>query len=289
MIHSMTAFARGERATDQGLLAVEIRTVNHRYLDANLRIPEALRHCESLLRDRLRSQLERGKVDLTVRFERSDAAVDGLALEGPRLDALVAALATVREHLGDGAGAVDPLAVLAWPGIIREAQPDQDALVRDLTALTDGVLAELIAHRRREGARLAELIDGRLDAIEAIVEEVRGHADGLVAALRARLRERARDLAAELEPQRLEQEVALLAQKADIAEELDRLTTHVAEVRRSLAAGGPSGRRLDFLAQELNREANTLASKATQAGVALKAVDLKVLIEQIREQIQNVE
>lgn len=290
MIHSMTAFARGERITDQGRLALEIRTVNHRYLDASLRVPDALRHCEAELRTLLREGLERGKVDLGLRLDRAGGAErDALVLAEDQLNAVIEATRTIHARLGGMAGPVDPLELLRWPGVLNEPEPDRDALGREVRALARAVIDDLIEHRAREGARLAELIEARLAAIETIVAEVGEHADGLVAALRDRLRIRARELASQLDDDRLEQEIALLAQKADVAEELDRLTTHVAEVRRTLGAGGPAGRRLDFLAQELNREANTLASKATQAGVALKAVELKVLIEQIREQIQNVE
>ena len=289
MIQSMTAFARGERVSAQGRLGLEIRTVNHRYLDASLRLPERLRHCETALREALRGRIERGKVDLTVRLDRETGGSFHARPDPQRLAALVAALEQGRSALGDLAGPVDPLELLRWPGLIREPEADEDALARELDRLATEVLDRLTAHRAREGERLAGMIGTRLEAIAAIVEEIAADADELVGALRERLRRRARELAAELDPERLEQEVALLAQKADVAEELDRLRMHLDEVRRTLATKGPAGRRLDFLAQELNREANTLASKAAQAGVALRAVDLKVLIDQIREQIQNIE
>lgn len=289
MIHSMTAFARGERIRAQGRLGLEIRTVNHRYLDASLRLPERLRHCETALRETLRGRIERGKVDLTVHLDRETADSFHARPDPQRLAALVAALEQGRSALGDLAGPVDPLELLRWPGLIREPEADEDALARELDRLAAEVLDQLIAHRAREGERLARGIEARLDAIETIVEEIAAGADDLVQGLRERLRRRARELATELDPERLEQEVALLAQKADVAEELDRLRVHLVEFRDTLAAPGPAGRRLDFLAQELNREANTIASKAAQAGVVLRAVDLKVLIEQIREQIQNIE
>ncbi len=288
MIHSMTAFARGEARGSQGRLTLEIRSVNHRYLDASLRLPEALRPYESALRETLRDRLERGKVELSARF---DAGTEEgvLAVDEARAAAVAEAARRVAERLGDRAGPVDPLELLRWPGVLREAELDGDALGTELAGLAGSVLDAFVAHRAREGARLAAIVEARLVAIEEIVAEVRTRADDLVAALRRRLAERTAELAAELEPQRLEQEVALLAQKADVAEELDRLDAHVAEIRRTLAGSGPAGRRLDFLAQELNREANTLASKASAVDVALRAVDLKVLVEQIREQIQNVE
>lgn len=289
MIHGMTAFARGERVSARGRLRLEIRTVNHRYLDASLRLPERLRRCETRLRGTLRSRIERGRVDLTVRLDQETADGFHASPDPERLAALVAALKQGRDALGELAGAVDPLELLRWPGLIREPDGNEDALAGELDELAAEVLDRLIAHRVREGERLARVIGTRLDAIGAIIEEIAAGADDLVRALRDRLRARVRELSAELDPQRLEQEVALLAQKADVAEELDRLRVHLEEMRGTLAADGPAGRRLDFLAQELNREANTLASKVAQAGITLRTVDLKVLIEQIREQVQNIE
>ncbi|MCC5885758.1 MAG: YicC family protein [Gammaproteobacteria bacterium] len=288
MIRSMTAFARGELDTPFGRLACEIRSVNHRYLDLSLRLPETLRGSEVALREQIRSRVERGKVECSVRLERPDAAA-GLAVDPAMLAAVITAVDTVRTALGSSAAATDPLDVLRWPGVVREAGMEADAMAAALQACVSDTLDRFVAHRQREGALLAETLEVRLAAIVTITEQVTGEAQGLVEALRNRLRERARSLAAELDPTRLEQEVALLAQKADVAEELDRLGAHVAEVRQTLSSGGAVGRRLDFLAQELNREANTLASKATAAAVANQAVDLKVLIEQMREQIQNLE
>jgi uncharacterized protein (TIGR00255 family) len=288
MIHSMTAFARGERSGSQGRLVLELRSVNHRYLDASLRLPDALRRFETGLRDQLRRHLDRGKVELSLRY--APATGDAtLTLDAAQLAAVATAAGEARAALGDRAGTVDPLELLRWPGVLRDREPDQDALGGDLAALAETVLRDFLAHRAREGAQLAAMIEARLNGIEEIVAEVRGHADELASALRDRLAARVAELSVEVDAHRLEQEIALLAQKADVAEELDRLETHVTEIRRTLAGAGPAGRRLDFLAQELNREANTLASKASAADVALRAVDLKVLIEQIREQIQNIE
>jgi uncharacterized protein (TIGR00255 family) len=289
MIRSMTGFARGERDTPFGRMVLELRSVNHRYLELSLRVPEPLRPAEGVLRDTLRERLDRGKVDATLRLERGEGTGGGIALDEDAVAAVAAALARVHRRLGETAGPVDPLEVLRWPGVVREADPDRDRLAVELRALARTGADALVAHRGREGARLAELVETRLAGIEAIAGELASEGPGFVAALRERLRQRTRELVAELDPQRLEQEVVLLAQKADVAEELDRLRAHVGEMRRTLAGDGPAGRRLDFLAQELNREANTLASKAGDAGVAHRAVDLKVLIEQIREQIQNVE
>ncbi|MCC5871265.1 MAG: YicC family protein [Gammaproteobacteria bacterium] len=288
MIRSMTAFARSELRTPFGRLACEIRGVNHRYLDLSLRLPETLRGSEADVREQLRAGLDRGKVECSVRLERPEAG-SGLAVDPQLLAELVSALDAVRTALGDAAAATDPLDVLRWPGVIRDAGMDPEAMAAALATCVEEALTGFIAHREREGALLAEALAVRLAAIETITAEVKADASALVSALRDRLRERARTLTADLDPTRLEQEVALLAQKADVAEELDRLGAHVAEVRQTLSGKGAVGRRLDFLAQELNREANTLASKATGAAVASRAVDLKVLIEQMREQIQNLE
>lgn len=288
MIRSMTAFARGEQDTPFGRLACEIRSVNHRFLDVSLRLPDTLRGSETALREQIRAEVERGKVECSVRLERPEDG-KGLSVDPVTLGELVAALESIRAALGPHAGNIDPLDILAWPGVVREASMDPEAIGAATTACLRGTLSRFIAHREREGTLLAEALEARLAAIETITAEVKAMADDLVTALRSRLRERAKSLAADLEPTRLEQEVALLAQKADVAEELDRLGAHVAEVRETLNGGGAVGRRLDFLAQELNREANTLGSKATGAAVASRAVDLKVLIEQMREQIQNLE
>ena len=288
MIRSMTAFARGELDTAFGRLACEIRSVNHRYLDVSLRLPETLRGSEAVLREQIRAGVERGKVECSVRLDRPEAG-DGLAIDPVTLGEVVAALDTVRSALGHDAASTDPLDLLRWPGVVREASMEPEAMAAAVTSCVDDTLKKFVGHRQREGALLAATLETRLAAVEVITAEIKAEADDLVAGLRHRLRERARSLAADLDPTRLEQEVALLAQKADVAEELDRLGAHVAEVRQTLTKGGAVGRRLDFLAQELNREANTLASKATGAAVANRAVDLKVLIEQMREQIQNLE
>lgn len=289
MTLSMTAFARAERQTPWGTLACELRSVNHRYLDLNLRLPETLRATEPALRELLRGRLERGKVECQVRFDRSDGSDQAPAIDAEALQRTVDLLATIRQALDEHAALVDPIELSRLPGIVREAQLDQDALQGSLVELVTSLLDDFVAHRRREGQRLTEVIEARLSEIETIRDEVAAVADSLVEDLRTRLRQRASDLAAQLDPQRLEQEVALLAQKADVAEELDRLGAHVAEMREALGSEQAVGRRLDFLAQELNREANTLASKATRSDVANRAVDLKVLVEQIREQIQNLE
>lgn len=288
MIRSMTAYARAERDNRWGRLVCELRSVNHRYLDPVFRLPETLRFTEPALRERLRARVARGKVDCSVRLERPTAAAAGLEIDTGALAGLVTALDEVAAHLPTAAG-VSPLEVLRWPGIVREPELDSEVLGASVHAVFDAALDALVAHREREGAQLAERVAERLTAIEAAVEAVAACGPELTERLRTRLAERAAQLASELDPQRLEQEIALLAQKADISEEVDRLTVHVGEIRDALAADAAVGRRLDFLAQELNREANTLASKADDTALTRHAVDMKVLIEQIREQIQNIE
>jgi len=287
MTRSMTAYGRAERDEPWGRLVCELRSLNHRYLDATFRLPETLRFIEPALRERLRARLRRGKVDCTVRLERPASVATGLDIDPRALEELVTALEAVAARLPVAAG-VDPLDVLSWPGIVREPALDPDELAAGVHAVFDATLEALIDHRQREGAQLRDRVQERLAAIEASVDAVAGCGLELAERLRSRLAERAAALATELEPQRLEQEVALLAQKADISEEIDRLKLHLAAVHETLEGEAAAGRRLDFLAQELNREANTLASKASDAELTRHTVDMKVLIEQVREQVQNI-
>ncbi len=289
---SMTGFARTERPCEAGLLTVEIRSVNHRYLEPSLRLPDRLRMFEGDLRDQLRNKLQRGKVDCFVRLDEaiSDAPV---AVNGPLLLMLNSAIAEVRAKIPDIAPA-DPLDVLRWPGVLQTGGVDEVLLKRDLNGAFGDCIKSLIRTRETEGADLQGYLLERLEQVEQIVLAARDIAGDLSARLREKLCARIaafQDVA--LDPGRLEQEVSLLAQKADVDEELDRLTSHIAEIRRTLVDDGKKGdaigRRLDFLMQEVNREANTLASKATQMETTIHAVDLKLLVEQMREQIQNIE
>lgn len=287
MIHSMTAFARAERASAHGTLSWEVRSVNHRYLEPHLRLPDALRELEGPVRDALRQQLSRGKVECTLRLaEETSRAV-------PRVDTahaaqLIAAAEAVSALIAQPAP-INPLEILGWPGVLQTEGADMQALSEEASVLFSQVLAELKAGREREGQELARLIGERLDAMQTEVAALRALVPQMLALQRQKILDRFTELKAELDPQRLEQELVLLAQKSDVAEELDRLSTHVQEVRRVLKAGGAAGRRLDFLMQELNREANTLGSKAFDPRSTQAAVNLKVLIEQMREQVQNIE
>ncbi len=287
MVHSMTAFARVERAGTQGTLIWELRSVNHRYLEPHLRLPEAFRDLEGAVRESLRQGISRGKVECTLRFTEENAS-KSLQVDQERARQLVEAAETVASLIKNPAP-LNPLAVLSWPGVLVADATDPQALNQEALSLFEDALAELKNGRNREGAELARLINERLDNMSQEVATLRTLVPQMLAAQRQKILDRFTDMKAELDPQRLEQEMVLLAQKSDVAEELDRLSTHVTEVRRVLKSGGAAGRRLDFLMQELNREANTLGSKAFDPRSTQAAVNLKVLIEQMREQVQNIE
>ncbi|MDH1441647.1 YicC family protein [Pseudomonas sp. GD03721] len=287
MVHSMTAFARHEQATAHGTLSWELRSVNHRYLEPHLRLPEAFRDLEGAVREALRQGLSRGKVECTLRFAEENAGKP-LQVDSERARQVIAAAEQVAALIQQPAP-LNPLEVLAWPGVLVADSADPQALNAAALKLFDQALSELKAGRAREGAELAKLLNERLDSILEEVAALRELVPQMLAGQRAKIETRFAEMQAELDPQRLEQELVLLAQKSDVAEELDRLSTHVNEVRRVLKAGGAAGRRLDFLMQELNREANTLGSKAFDPRSTQAAVNLKVLIEQMREQVQNIE
>lgn len=287
MVHSMTAFARSELAGPHGTLSWEIRSVNHRYLEPHLRLPETFRDLEGAVREALRKGLSRGKVECTLRFA-EDAGRGELQLDRERASQLIAAAESVAALIRQPAP-IDPLQVLGWPGVLVGDALDPQALNQSALQLFHDALAQLREGRQREGEELARLLDERLDGILVEVATLREQVPQMLAAQRQKVLDRCAEMQVELDPQRLEQEMVLLAQKSDVAEELDRLATHVGEVRRVLKAGGAAGRRLDFLMQELNREANTLGSKAFDPRSTQAAVNLKVLIEQMREQVQNIE
>jgi uncharacterized protein (TIGR00255 family) len=288
MIASMTGFARRESSGAWGTLVCELRSVNHRFLEAGFRLPDELRAAEGELRARLAQQLRRGKVDCTISYRRTAGAGAALEVDEAALERLVAAVRVVSRALRKAA-AVNALEALRWPGVLREDGAVGDELLRAAQELFGATLAELIAARAREGARLRAALEERCTGLEALIASVRARLPEVQARSRARLKERLAELAAEVDAERLEQELALLLQRLDVDEELERLTGHVAEVRRVIGAGEPAGRRLDFLMQELNREANTLSSKSQDLETTRTAVDMKVLIEQMREQVQNAE
>jgi uncharacterized protein (TIGR00255 family) len=287
MIYSMTAFARVDVPLGSGSLQWELKSTNHRHLELQFRLPDAFRELESILRERLRGALKRGKVDSTLRMPTTIPAA-ALEIDRRALARLAAILAEVRREVA-GTSTIDPLDLLHFPGVLAESAANVEADQRAVLDAFDAALKALLAHRGREGAMLGDLVHGKLNEIAQLVDGLRSMTATSSAVQRERLEARLVELAVKVDPERLEQEVALLASRADVTEELDRLDIHVAEARANLAAEGPHGRRLDFLLQELNREANTLASKSIVAEVAQAAVDLKVLIEQIREQAQNIE
>lgn len=287
MIQSMTAFARCEQASPQGTLSWELRSVNHRYLEPHLRLPDNFRELEAAVRDALRQSLSRGKVECTLRFVESGNA-RRLQVDSQRAQELISAAQEIATLLGNAAP-LDPLAVLAWPGVLCADASDPKALNNAALALFNQALEELKTGRSREGAELARLIHERLDNMAGEVSQLRPLVPQMLEQQRQKVLDRCAELSVQIDSQRLEQELVLLAQKSDVAEELDRLETHISEVRRVLAKGGAAGRRLDFLMQELNREANTLGSKAFDPRSTQAAVNLKVLIEQMREQVQNIE
>ena len=287
MIHSMTAFARAEQAGTNGTLSWELRSVNHRSLEPPLRLPDAFRDLEGAVREALRNGLSRGKVECTLRFA-EDSAGQPLQVDRERAAQLVAAAESVASLIKHPAP-LNPLEVLSWPGVLVADAADPQALNKAALSLFKQALDELKQSRSREGIELAKLLTERLDSIDGEVAALRELVPQMLAMQRQKILDRSAELQVELDPQRLEQELVILAQKSDVAEELDRLSTHVSEVRRVLKSGGAAGRRLDFLMQELNREANTLGSKAFDTRSTQAAVNLKVLIEQMREQVQNIE
>ena len=288
MILSMTGFA-AEAAELPGLsLSVELRSVNHRYLDVTLKLPDELRHLEPALRERLSGELKRGKVECRVAMNRTSAGAATLAVDAARVEQLANAALQVQRTIPSAA----PLSVneiLRWPGVMAEQSVAADELAAKVTALVDRAVTDLAASRRREGAKVQAVLAESCDGIEAQVVRVTPRIPAIHAAFNEKLALRLREAGLDPNEDRLKQEFALFATRIDVAEELSRLATHVAEVRRVLAAGGSAGKRLDFLAQELHREANTLGSKSVDAEISQVSLELKVLIEQMREQVQNVE
>jgi uncharacterized protein (TIGR00255 family) len=287
MLRSMTAFASAEADTGSGALGIELRSVNHRYLELGVRLPEELRALEPAIRERVAAKLSRGKVDLGLRWKPLAADASGIRVD----EALVERLADTAQSLAARFPQfnVDFVSLLGWPGVLLDSGADQDALRQSALSLLDVALEEMVAARSREGERLGGFLRERLDAIERIVADVRIWLPEVRVALRARFDARLAELKLPLEPGRVEQEVVLQLQRIDVDEELDRLTAHIAEARRVLGLADAVGRRLDFLMQEFNREANTLGSKSADPRTTNAAVELKVLIEQMREQVQNLE
>jgi uncharacterized protein (TIGR00255 family) len=288
MIRSMTAFARRERWGDWGTVSWELRSLNHRYLEVSPRLPDELRSLDTRVRELVAEFAGRGKVECNLRYQPAAAATAAIRINRPLAEQLV----EVGREIGallDAPAPINPIELLRWPGVLEVQGPDLAAAQEIALSVLAEALAELVDTRQREGAKIREILERRCDAIDSIVAQVRVRMPGVLTRLRERLQARLGELREELDSARIEQELALLAQKMDVDEELDRLAGHVAEVRRVLGSDEAVGRRLDFLMQELNREANTLASKSADAEVTRASIDLKVLIEQMREQVQNLE
>jgi uncharacterized protein (TIGR00255 family) len=288
MIASMTGFARCELAGPFGTLVCEIRSVNHRFLDATLRLPDSCRALEPELRAFLSRELKRGKVDCTLQQRQLEAAGSNLEIDPAALERLLARVRELSAALPEHSQ-VDLIEVLRFPGILREQSTNTQMLLQAVQKLFGDTVAELARTRAREGERLAALIRTRCATLAALVAQIRARLPEAHARIRARFQERLRELGAQADQDRIEQEILLMLQRFDIAEELDRLSGHVEETEHTLASNEPAGRRLDFLMQEFNREANTLSSKSQDIETTRAAVEMKVLIEQMREQVQNIE
>jgi uncharacterized protein (TIGR00255 family) len=289
MIRSMTGFARRERQGPWGTLTCELRSVNHRYLELSLRLPDDLRGLENDVRQLLSGSLRRGKVDAGVYLKGAPAGAASLEINRAVVEQVVAGAAEVSAIAGNAAATLNPLDVLRWPGVIRDAERDVTPMSAAAVELLKETAADLNDARAREGARIRDMLAQRCEALRDLVSVVRARLPEVSARIRTRVLERVAQLGTTIDAERLEQEIALLAYKMDVEEELDRLGSHIAETLQVIDSKEPAGRRLDFLMQEFNREANTLSSKSQDSETTRAAVDMKVLIEQMREQVQNVE
>ena len=288
MMLSMTAFSRQQADKEWGSLIWELRSVNHRYLETSVRLPESFRGLENVIRDTVRKKLNRGKIECQLRFQVVEASQSDLQLNKELIAKLVRANDEINQ-IADLSNQLTSAEILRWPGVVADQDVDADTIEREAIDLFTSALDDLVSSRVREGEALKGMLNQRVVYIREIVASIRQKIPEIICGQRKNLLEKLEELKAELEPTRLEQEITILAQKADVDEELDRMDSHLNEVERVIESNGQKGRRLDFLMQELNREANTLSSKSIVVDTTLGAVELKVLIEQMREQIQNVE
>ncbi|MEH0873177.1 YicC family protein [Pectobacterium cacticida] len=287
MIRSMTAYARREIKGNWGSAAWELRSVNQRYLETYLRLPEQFRSLEPVARERIRARLTRGKIECNLRFELDPSAQSALILNEKLAKQLVTAANWVKMQSDEGE--INPLDILRWPGVMLAEEQDLDTISAELLNALEGALDDFVAARESEGNALKAMIEQRLAGVSAEVAKVRAQMPNVLQWQRERLQSKLEEAQVQLENNRLEQELVLLAQRVDVAEELDRLDAHVKETYKILKKEEAVGRRLDFMMQEFNRESNTLASKSINADITASAIELKVLIEQMREQIQNIE
>ncbi len=288
MIASMTAFCRSQADMAEGSLVWEIRSVNHRYLDVHLKLPDELKILETGCREVINARLNRGRIDAILKLEPTRKTGTELLINPEAISALGDALAGISSRL-DNIGTINPCDVLRWPGVLQEPVSDVEKLVDVARDTLDTALTELLESRRREGSRMQALITERISTARKIVAELRASLPDIEQGMQQRWQKRLDELEQEVDPSRMAQELALLLTRNDVSEELDRLDTHFDEVERVLEADKPAGRRLDFLMQELNREANTLGSKSVDMRNTNASVELKVLIDQMREQVQNIE
>ena len=287
-IHSMTAFARTQQALQFGSVLCELRSVNHRYLDINVYLPEHLYALEMPVREGVRQLIKRGKIECRIRYESANAEEQAFSVNTVLAQRLCDAVDGVKSFVNNPAP-VNVIEVLRWPGVLQVKEMDLSLLEKEVLSVLKKALQELIVVRAREGDALKQLFLQRLMLMEAEVAKVKQRLPEIWQEQRERLLKRFGEAKLELNAERLEQEMLLFIQRMDVTEELERLTTHITEMRRMLEEGGAIGKRADFLLQELNREANTLGSKSADALTTKAAIDLKVLIEQIREQVQNIE
>ena len=288
MVYSMTAFSRQQLEHEWGSLTWEIRSVNHRYLEPSVRLPENFRSLENPIRKQLRDKLYRGKIECLLRFRTVEANQIDWQLNLDLISQLTKANLEINSNIG-GDYKLSSLDILKWPGVISDQPIDEEIFNKEAMGLFEKALDDLMVVREREGASLRDAILKRIASIQRIIDSIQAKMPSIILKQKENLLNKLEDIKAEFEPTRLEQEITLLAQKADVDEELDRLNSHLQEAQRVLDSDGQIGRRLDFLMQELNREANTLSSKSIVVETTQSAVELKVLIEQMREQIQNIE
>ncbi|MDH3510354.1 MAG: YicC family protein [Gammaproteobacteria bacterium] len=288
MINSMTGFGRVERPMLDGQLQWEIRSVNHRYLEIQMKLPDGLRSMEHDFRRLISEKVKRGKLDAVLSLTKNDNDQTVTKLNAARARQVIDQLETLARQIKNPA-AVSPMAILRWPGVLEEESIDPQTVIPLAQDALEAAVTELCKSRAREGTKVQKMLAERCVDMEALINDVRTRLPSVLVEIRKKLDQRVEALQVKLDNDRLEQELAIIAQKLDVSEELDRLAAHIDEVRSTLGDDKPVGRRLDFLMQELNREANTLGSKSADSETTRQVVDLKVLIEQMREQVQNVE
>ncbi|QZA76744.1 YicC family protein [Deefgea tanakiae] len=288
MIYSMTGYASAQRELSHGVLSVELRAVNHRFLDLTLRLPEEFRALEGAIREKLNGRLNRGKLECRLNFNSRDTGNTQLRLNNALVAELLRLADQVKEHQAS-AGDLRMADILRWPGVIESDALPTELLQATALEVLDVALDDFLASRAREGSKLAEILLERVTAMDALIAGVKPLVPQIVSDYEAKLTQRFVEALGSAEDDRIRQEMVMFAQKVDVLEEIDRLQTHLAELRRILQKGGNAGKRLDFLMQELNREANTLGSKSVSVETSKVSMELKVLIEQMREQVQNIE